>query len=124
MGARPEFWQHQLIPLATSTLGLVLIAWGTFLVLLVGGLALLVPRRNGEWSKVRADEWLGDRDRRSREDRRTRSDRRSGRRDRRVGLPDLRADKTERRRGPAERRSGRDRRSRVQRRGAGRLQAG
>jgi hypothetical protein len=124
MGARPEFWQYQLIPLATSTLAVILIAWGAFMVLLVGGLAVLVRRRNTEWSDVRADDWLRERDRRSRGDRRRTSDRRSGRRDRRVGLPDLRADMPERRRGASDRRSGRDRRSGVDRRGATRLQAG
>jgi uncharacterized membrane protein len=120
----PDFWEHWPLPLATSTLGVILIAWAVFLVLLVAGLAVFVRRANGHASSAPADRRLSGRERRSRRDRRTGSDRRSDRGDRRVGLPDLRGHAPERRRGLPDRRTGGDRRSGEDRRGAASLQAG
>jgi hypothetical protein len=118
------------MPLATSTVGVVLIAWAGILVLLVGGLAFLVRRADPEVSSGAVDEQISGRDRRragerrSAQDRRTGSDRRSDQGDRRIRLPDLRAHTPERRRGPPDRRSGIDRRSGEDRRRAVRVQAG
>jgi len=129
MGLLPEL-EALVMPLATSTLVVILTAWAGFLVLLVASLALLVRRANPEGSSAPVDEQISGRGRRSAEDRRagsdrrTGSDRRSDRGDRRIGLPDLRAHGSERRRGPPDRRSGRDRRGGEDRRRAGRVQAG
>jgi hypothetical protein len=119
----PEFWEQWPLPFATSTLGVILIAWAALLVLLVVGLAVFVRRADGERSPAPPADPLRWPDRRSRGDRRTASDRRRGGGDRRVGLPDLRADATERRRGPPDRRSGGDRRGDQDRRRVASLQA-
>jgi hypothetical protein len=112
------------MPLATSTLAVILIAWVVFLVLLVAGLAVLVRRGNGEHSTAPVEERRGKPDRRRGQNRRNGSDRRGGPDDRRVGLPDLRSNGPERRRGPADRRSGTERRGGDDRRRAVRLQPG
>jgi hypothetical protein len=118
------------MPLAASTLVVILAAWAAILVLVVAGLAFGVRRANPERSSAPVDEQLSGRelrgaeDRRTRSDRRTGSDRRSDRGDRRIGLPDLRAHAPDRRRGPRDRRSGIDRRSGEDRRHAVSVQAG
>ena len=102
---------------ATSALAVILIAWALFLALAVAALAMLRRRADGGDQRRRVDapfdgpDRRGGADRRTGSDRRNGSDRRSGPADRRVGLPDLRADQPERRRGPTDRRSGEDRRS-------------
>ena len=117
-------------PFAASALVVILTAWAGILVLLVTGLAVLVRRANPERSSVLMEEQVSGHERRSAEDRRSAGDRRTGsdRRghqgNRRIGLPDLRAQATERRRGPPDRRTGRDRRSGQDRRRAARLQVG
>ena len=110
MALRPELWVQWPMPLATSTLVVILTTWGVLLVLLVAGLAGLVRRTDPDR--------LSEPDRRAAGDRRTGSDRRSHRGDRRIGLPDLRAQVVERRRGPPDRRTGIDRRSGEDRRHA------
>ena len=64
------------MPLATSTLVVILTAWAGLLVLLVTGLAVLVRRGNPERSSALVDEQISGRGRRSAEDRRGGEDRR------------------------------------------------
>jgi hypothetical protein len=128
MALRPELWVQWPMPFATSTLVVILTAWAVLLVLLVAGLAGLGRRSNGDRLSGPDRRTSGDRragsDRRSAGDRRTGSDRRSERGDRRIGLPDLRAQTTERRRGPPDRRTGIERRSGEDRRHVMSLLAG
>jgi hypothetical protein len=128
MALRPELWVQWPMPLATSTLVVILTAWAVLLVLLVAGLTGLVRRTDRDRLTEPDRRIAGDRragsDRRSARDRRTGSDRRSERGDRRIGLPDLRAQTVERRRGPPDRRTGIDRRSGEDRRHAMSLLAG
>lgn len=81
-----------------TTLEVVLVAWAGVLAALVGALALATRHRRPPAPHASRS-------------RRAAVDRRRGGGDRRVGLPDLRADRVERRSGTGDRRTGaRDRR--------------